>query len=104
MSIAIDKVKCRGCGKCTEVCPGSLIKKDADGKAYIRYPRDCWGCCSCIKECHFDAIGLYLGADIGGMGSLMTVKSTPDTLTWDIKKRDGSKEEILINKKESNKY
>lgn len=43
-------------------------------------------------------------ADIGGMGSLMTVKSTPDTLTWDIKKRDGSKEEILINKKESNKY
>ena len=50
------------------------------------------------------AIALYLGADIGGMGSLMTVKSTPDTLTWDIKKRDGSKEEILINKKESNKY
>ena len=38
------------------------------------------------------------------MGSLMTVKSTPDTLTWDIKKCDGSKEEILINKKESNKY
>ena len=34
----------------------------------------------------------------------MTVKSTPDTLTWNIKKRDGSKEEILINKKESNKY
>ena len=59
---------------------------------------------SCIKECHFGAIALYLGADIGGMGSLMTVKSTPDTLTWDIKKRDGSKEEILINKKESNKY
>ena len=53
---------------------------------------------------HFGAIALYLGADIGGMGSLMTVKSTPDTLTWDIKKRDGSKEEILINKKESNKY
>ena len=26
------------------------------------------------------------------------------TLTCDIKKRDGSKEEILINKKESNKY
>ena len=68
------------------------------------YPKDCWGCASCIKECHFGAIALYLGADIGGMGSLMTVKSTPDTLTWDIKKRDGSKEEILINKKESNKY
>lgn len=82
-------------------------KPDISGfreKAFIKYPKDCWGCASCIKECHFGAIALYLGADIGGMGSLMTVKSTPDTLTWDIKKRDGSKEEILINKKESNKY
>ena len=34
----------------------------------------------------------------------MTVKNTPDTLTWNIKKRDKSEEEILINKKESNKY
>ena len=70
MSIIIDKEKCRKCGKCTQVCPGSLIKKDEDGKAFIKYPKDCWGCCSCIKECQFDAIGLYLGADIGGMGSI----------------------------------
>ena len=92
MSIMIDKAKCKGCGMCTSVCPGSLIYQDSEKKAFIKYPKDCWGCASCIKE------------DIGGMGSLMTVKSTPDTLTWDIKKRDGSKEEILINKKESNKY
>ena len=39
MSIIIDKDKCRKCGKCTEVCPGSLIKKDEDGKAFIKYPR-----------------------------------------------------------------
>lgn len=104
MSIAIDKVKCRGCGKCTEVCPGSLIKKDADGKTYIRYPRDCWGCCSCIKECHFDAIGLYLGADMGGMGSVMTVNSKGQFLNWNIHKTDGSTETIVIDKKESNKY
>ena len=99
MSIMIDKAKCKGCGMCTSVCPGSLIYQDSEKKAFIKYPKDCWGCASCIKECHFGAIALYLGADIGGMGSLMTVKSTPDTLTWDIKKRDGSKEEILINKK-----
>lgn len=63
-------------------------KPDISGlreKAFIKYPKDCWGCASCIKECHFGAIALYLGADIGGMGSLMTVKSTPDTLTWNIK-------------------
>ena len=46
----------------------------------------------------------YLGADIGGMGSKMTVSTKPDTLTWNIKKRDGSTEQIVINKKESNKY
>ena len=63
MSIMIDKAKCKGCGMCTSVCPGSLIYQDSEKKAFIKY-----------------------------------------TLTWDIKKRDGSKEEILINKKESNKY
>lgn len=34
----------------------------------------------------------------------MTVKSTEDTLTWNIEKRDGTTEQILINKKEANKY
>ena len=73
MSIMIDKAKCKGCGMCTSVCPGSLIYQDSEKKAFIKYPKDCWGCASCIKECHFGAIALYLGADIGGMGSLMTV-------------------------------
>ena len=82
MSIIIDKDKCRKCGKCTEVCPGSLIK----------------------KECQFDAIGLYLGADIGGMGSRMTVKSRDHFLDWNIHKTDGRIETIIIDKKESNKY
>ena len=104
MSIMIDKQKCKGCGLCTEVCPGSLIYQGDDKKAYIRYPKDCWGCASCIKECHFGAIGLFLGADIGGRGSVMTVKSTEDTLTWNIEKRDGTTEQILINKKEANQY
>ena len=104
MSIMIDKQKCKGCGLCTEVCPGSLIYQGDDKKAYIRYPKDCWGCASCIKECHFGAIGLFLGADIGKRESVMTVKSTEDTLTWNIEKRDGTTEQILINKKEANKY
>ena len=68
MSIMIDKAKCKGCGMCTSVCPGSLIYQDSEKKAFIKYPKDCWGCASCIKECHFGAIALYLGADIGGMG------------------------------------
>lgn len=104
MSIAINQKNCKGCGACTKVCPGSLIKQKEDGTAYMKYPKDCWGCSSCIKECHFGAIALYLGADIGGMGSRMTVKSEGEKLLWKIIKRNGEEEEIIINKKESNKY
>ena len=104
MSIIINPEKCKGCGLCTDVCPGSLIAQKDHGTAYIKYPKDCWGCASCIKECHFGAIALYLGADIGGMGSQMTVSATEDTLTWNIQKRDATKDQIIINKKESNKY
>ena len=104
MSIVINPELCRGCGACEKVCPGSLIKQDENKKAYIKYPRDCWGCSSCIKECPFGAIALYLGADMGGMGSKMTVESKGDELLWNITKRDGTRQQITINKKESNKY
>ena len=98
MSIAIDSMKCRGCKKCTVVCPGSLIELNEEKKAYIRYPKDCWGCASCLKECAFGAISFYLGADIGGMAS------KGDLLNWQIEKADGTKEVIVVNKKDSNKY
>ena len=60
MSIAINKEKCVSCKKCTLACPGNLIKIGDDLKAFIKYPTDCWGCCSCIKECGTSAIALYL--------------------------------------------
>ena len=87
MSIAIDSMKCRACGKCLDVCPGSLIVRGEDKKAVIRYPKD-----------------YYLGADIGGMGSQMTVHTEGDLLHWRIKKTDGTIETIVVNKKDSNKY
>lgn len=104
MSIAINKEKCVGCGKCTQVCPGSLIKRDENGKAYIKYPKDCWGCVSCVKECKVDAIDFYLGADIGGRGSRMKVKSQGDMIYWNITKPDGKKETIEIDRTKSNQY
>jgi len=104
MSIVINQNNCKSCGACTKVCPGSLIKQNTDGTAFIKYPKDCWGCSSCIKECKFGAIALYLGADMGGMGSKMTVQSKDEKLYWTIEKQDGSKEQVIINKKESNQY
>ena len=67
MSIRIDQKKCVGCRKCSEVCPGTLIVME-DKKAVMKYPKNCWGCVSCVKECKAGAIDFFLGADIGGDG------------------------------------
>ncbi len=91
MSIRIQKSKCVGCGRCIEACPGNLIKKDKDGKAFIRQVRDCWGCTSCIKECSRDAIRFFLGADVGGRGASMIVSEKPDISTWTVEKPDVTK-------------
>ena len=104
MSIRIQKSKCAGCGRCIEACPGNLIKKDKENKAFIRQVRDCWGCTSCLKECKTGVIAFFLGADIGGMGSEMTVNESKDTIFWKIKKYTGEEQTIEINKKDSNKY
>lgn len=104
MSIVIDSKKCVGCRKCLSVCPGSLLKLGEDGKAFIKYPKDCWGCSSCIKECDQCAIGLYLGADIGGKGSLLTVSAENDIVHWNIEESDGTRHTIHVNRKDSNQY
>lgn len=104
MSIAINKRKCTGCQKCLLVCPGSLIKLTEEKKAYIKYPKDCWGCSSCLKECSFGAISLYLGADIGGMGSKLVAKMEGDIIHWEVHKTNGEIAVIDVNRQESNQY
>lgn len=104
MSISINKEKCIGCRKCINVCPGSLLKADENNKVYIKYPKDCWGCSSCIKECNEEAISLYLGADIGGRGSRLSVKYEGDIIHWNIEDPQGKIKTIDVNSKDSNKY
>ncbi|MFV0528274.1 MAG: indolepyruvate ferredoxin oxidoreductase subunit alpha [Lachnospiraceae bacterium] len=104
MSIVIRKEQCTGCGQCMKVCPGSLIKADADHKAYIRYPKNCWGCVSCIKECRFDAMSFYLGADIGGRGSLLSIEKQGDYMDWRIDEPGRPRQTIRVNSKDSNQY
>ncbi|MBR1831370.1 MAG: 4Fe-4S binding protein [Ruminiclostridium sp.] len=104
MSIEIDKKKCVGCGRCRDVCPGTLIALDSDRRAYIKYPRDCWGCTSCIKECPVYAIRFFLGADMGGLGSRLHTEKDGDILRWVIEKPGGSTAVINVDTRESNKY
>ena len=104
MSISIDQSKCIGCGKCHDVCPGTLIKINENKKAFIKYPKDCWGCTSCIKECPVHAISFFLGEDIGGKGSKVHTEKVNGLIRWIVEFPDENVKTIDIDPKESNKY
>lgn len=103
MSIHIDQNRCIGCGQCAQVCPGNLISL-VEGKARIVYPRDCWGCTSCLKECAVGAVFFYLGADIGGRGSTLQLKRNGRFMDWIVIKPDGCKKHIIVDSTCSNAY
>jgi adenylylsulfate reductase subunit B len=102
MSIEIKQEKCTGCGRCSNICPGSLIKLKK--KAVILHPERCWGCASCLKECQSQAIALFLGEDMGGLGGRMTVRREGTLLHWRVTKPDSSSQTVTINSHDSNKY
>jgi adenylylsulfate reductase subunit B len=103
MSIEIRQNLCIGCGRCTEICPGSLIELK-NGTATIPKPERCWGCTSCMKECSVEAIALFLGEDMGGLGGRMTVRREKSLLHWTVTKADGTAQTITVNNRDSNKY
>lgn len=104
MSIQIDRARCIGCGLCTEVCPGSLLRLDGARKITMPRPQDCWGCTACLKECPAGALRYFLGADVGGRGSTMTVREQNGVSLWQITRPGGETIVIEVSKKESNKY
>lgn len=104
MSIRICKDRCAGCGACTKVCPGRLLKIGGNGLAEIPEPRDCWGCTACVKECRFGALEYYLGADIGGLGTTLQVNRETEQIHWIFTKPDGNQQTITTNRKDANSY
>lgn len=53
----IDKEKCIGCGKCAEACIMDVIRfNDAEKKAEICYPKECYCCYNCEMDCPVGAI------------------------------------------------
>ncbi|MDR1849763.1 MAG: ferredoxin family protein [Zoogloeaceae bacterium] len=103
MSIEIDREKCVGCGSCVGICPGGLIRLD-DEKACIPQPERCWGCASCVKECSEEAIALFLGEDMGGLGGRMTARQEDTLLFWTLTRPDGTAQTLTVDRRDSNKY
>ncbi|HAX51942.1 MAG TPA: adenylylsulfate reductase [Lachnospiraceae bacterium] len=103
MSIEIKKNQCIGCGRCCKVCPGSLIWLKI-GKAEIPHPERCWGCVSCVKECPVQAIAMYLGEDMGGLGGRLTVLREENLLHWTVIKQEGGILTVTVDGRNSNKY
>ena len=104
MAIRIDKRTCIGCSACTKVCLGNLIHMKKSGKADICDAKECWDCAACLKECPVQAIEMYLFPEVGGSGSTLKVKNTETSLVWQVKKNGRIVEEIIAQKKDSNKF
>lgn len=104
MSIRILSHKCIRCGSCLAVCPGSLLRQSIEGKAEIPHPERCWSCASCLKECPVQAIALFLGEDMGGLGGQLTVRKENTLLHWTVLKPDGTVQTITVDSQNANQY
>lgn len=104
MSIQILKAKCVGCSRCVESCPGNLLKLGEDQRAFIRHPEDCWGCTACLKACFTGAIRYYLGADIGGRGSTLSIRQQGRVHIWTATAPDGATCTIRVDSRDANEY
>ncbi len=103
MSIQIRKDLCTGCGACVSACPGSLFNLK-DNKVVLRRPEDCWGCTACLKACAFGAIYTFLGADIGGKGTELSISREGTKLHWTFVKPNGGKHSITVDARNANRY
>lgn len=73
VTLQYDEQKCRGCGRCAEVCPHGVFTMQ-NGKAVLADRDACIECGACQKNCPFSAITVEAGvgcaaAIIGSMGT-----------------------------------
>ncbi len=89
--------KCKGNGKCEEICPSDIMRLDPEtNKAYNAEPDMCWECFSCVKVCPENAISVRPYADYGPLGSEISVdrEEERNTIKWNIVYRDQRKKDF----------
>ena len=50
------------------------------------------------------AINFFLGADVGGKGSTLSIRQNGSINTWTVTSPDGTVKTLEVNRQESNKY
>lgn len=97
----VDITKCNGCkGRsetfCEEICPGDLMAFNHKiGKVFLRSPRDCWDCMSCIKACPRNALEIKIPYQLGYYKASLKPVVGKNTVTW--KCRDINDKETLFH-------
>lgn len=81
----------------------SLKKRRGRQGTYSKYQR-LLGLYRLLKRMSHGAILYFLGADMGGMGSMLSVKEKGDVRIWRVDSPNGETKTIEINMKDSNKY
>lgn len=57
MPAKINLSQCIACRICERHCPLDIIHiNESEGKAYVRYPEECWHCGACRIDCPTKAI------------------------------------------------
>lgn len=59
MPPVINKLICKECGLCFEICPAHIFEKRG-GKVIVAHGDECWHCNSCRLDCPEKAITLRL--------------------------------------------
>ena len=89
----VVKDKCKGCGRCEQICIGDLMTEDSKTKkAFCRSLRDCWDCMACTKECPEKAIEQRLPYQLGYLGAKLVPEMGENTITWTCTDINGVKE------------
>ena len=60
VTLKYDASKCKGCGRCVEVCPHRVFSME-HGKANLIDKDACIECGACMKNCPFEAIKVNAG-------------------------------------------
>ena len=80
LSPKIDPDRCRGCGRCAEICPFAAIQMVADADGVYRSEvlrHNCVGCGGCVGRCPVTAM------DIPYFSNQQLIDVVAGTLAWE---------------------